>query len=534
MGRKNHKSNSGSGLRFDRVAENINEGVVEIDEKGKVVYINSRAFEMISSKKEELFLKPFFEIFEEPERYEIEELLDGIKEGDECEEGISIEVSHKKTEIILNFFPFDKGNGYLIILDDVNENKLMEAQFIQAQKMEAVGTLAAGIAHDFNNLLMGIQGNAALMLNDIDFKHPYYDRLKSIEKQVQNGAKLTSQLLGYSRRENSEKNRLELNSTISDLAETFGRTRKEICIELGLSENLFTVKAEQSQVEQILMNLLINASDAMPRGGDLIIKTANISSDDIINTPYEPVPGHYVCLSVVDTGFGMSEEIKDRIFDPFFTTKGMGRGTGLGLASVYGIVKGCGGYIDVESEIGKGSVFKVYLPAKKSTIENDVFTEESGQVELGNELVLLVDDEDEVRNIGKEMIEVLGYTVLTAEDGKKAIQLFKENRYRIAVVLLDMVMPKMSGSEVYDFMKEIDRDVAVLLLSGYGIDGKAKEILSKGCNGFIQKPFEIKQLSTSIRKVINQRNELKKNICPDINGQIAISDADYILEEKRG
>jgi signal transduction histidine kinase len=245
------------------------------------------------------------------------------------------------------------------------EKKVLAANLQQVQKMESIGTLAGGIAHDFNNLLMGIQGNVSLVLMDLDSTHPYYKRLKTIEKQVQNGAKLTSHLLGYARKGKYEVKAVDLNQLVEETSETFGRTRKQITIHREVADGLFAIEADSGQIEQVLLNLFVNAADAMPGGGGLILKTMNTTHDDMKGKVYDPKPGKYVMLTVTDTGMGMDKETMERVFDPFFTTKEMGLGTGLGLASAYGIIKGHGGYIDVESEKGYGATFSTCLHQKK-------------------------------------------------------------------------------------------------------------------------------------------------------------------------
>ena len=378
----------------------------------------------------------------------------------------------------------------------------MEAQLIQAQKMEAIGTLAGGIAHDFNNLLMVIQGNVSLMLLDLNPTHPHYEMLKTIEKQVQSGSKLTSQLLGYARKGRYEVKPIDLNQLVEETSEAFGRTRKNITIHRELAEDLLACEADQGQIEQVLMNLFVNAADAMPAGGDLFLKTINVTHEDIKSKLYDPIPGDYVLLTVTDTGIGMDSKTMGRIFDPFFTTKELGRGTGLGLASVYGIVKGHGGYIEVESEKGHGTTFKVYLPASGKKVQKTVKTADPILKAIGT--ILFVDDEEVILEVGEKFLNVLGYKVLTAQSGMEAIEVFKKHRDSIDLVLLDMIMPNMGGGEVYDRLKEISPDVKVLLSSGYSVDGEATKILERGCNGFIQKPFDIMQLSQSIRAILKK------------------------------
>ena len=396
-----------------------------------------------------------------------------------------------------------KPAGMLVILRDISDTKRLQTQLHQAQKMEAIGTLAGGIAHDFNNLLMGIQGNASLMLLETDPETARYDRLKNIERQVEMGSKLTSQLLGYARKGRYEVKPTNLNKLIEGLSETFGRTRKEIVIHKDLADNLSPVEVDEGQIEQVLLNLFVNASDAMAGGETLTLKTMNVNSNDMGGDQYKPKQGNYILLSVADTGTGMDKETMDKIFDPFFTTKEMGRGTGLGLASAYGIIKGHSGYIDVESRKGHGSTFKIYLPASTSEVR-DQRPEVSEDVRHGDGTILLVDDEEIVLSVGQELLEALGYEVLTARGGREAIEKFKDKKDQISLIILDMIMPDMGGGETYDILKEIDKDISVILSSGYSIEGKATDIMNRGCNGFLQKPFKLSQLSQSIKNVLEK------------------------------
>ncbi|MBW2566036.1 MAG: PAS domain S-box protein [Deltaproteobacteria bacterium] len=390
--------------------------------------------------------------------------------------------------------------GYQGIIRDITERKRLEAQLQQAQKMEAIGTLAGGIAHDFNNLLMGIQGNVSLLLTHMDAKDPHYERLKNTEKQIQSGAKLTSHLLGYARKGRYEVKPLDLNDLVGETSETFGRTKREIAIHREFAGDLFAVEADAGQIEQVLWNLFVNAADAMPGGGDLILRTKNVTHKDIKSKLYDTEPGNYVSLTVTDTGAGMDKKIMGRIFDPFFTTKERGRGTGLGLASAYGIIKGHDGYIHVTSREGHGASFSIYLPASEKTVR-EALRHADGLI-AGTETVLFVDDEEAIRDVGEELLQAMGYSVLLARDGKEAVELYEKNGDNIDIVLLDIVMPHMGGSEVYEKMKGINPNIKVLLLSGYSIDGEATDILDRGCDGFIQKPFTMKELSGKIREIM--------------------------------
>ena len=398
----------------------------------------------------------------------------------------------------------EKGDiiGTLGIYRDIIDKKKLEAQVVQSHKMEAIGTLAGGIAHDFNNLLMGIQGYTSLMLLDIDPTHPYYERLKGIEKQVKSGAELTRQLLGFARRGKYEVKPTNINDLIEKSSNMFGRTRKEIRISRSYEKDVWTVEADQGQIEHALLNLYVNAWQAMPGSGELYLKTENVTIDVNYIAPYHVKPGRYVKISVADTGMGMDSATQQRIFDPFFTTKEMRRGTGLGLASVYGIIKNHGGIINVSSKKGEGATFNIYLPAS----EKEVIEEKNPPAEISkwSEGVLLVDDEDMIIDVGSQLLKKMGYKVLSAKSGKEAIQLYKENKDKIDIVILDMIMPDMGGGATYDRLKEINPDIKVLLSSGYSIDGQATQILKRGCNSFIQKPFDMKGLSNKIRGILDR------------------------------
>jgi two-component system cell cycle sensor histidine kinase/response regulator CckA len=385
---------------------------------------------------------------------------------------------------------------------DVTERKRTEAQLQQAQRMESIGTLAGGIAHDFNNILMGVQGNVSMMLLDVDEADPHYERLKNMERQVQSGARLTSHLLAYARKGKYEVKPFSLNQLVEEACYTFGRARKEVTIHQHLSADAYAIEGDPGQIEQVLLNLFVNSAEAMPDGGDFILETMNVTHKDMTGRLYKPKRGNYVLLRVTDTGAGMDKKTVDRIFEPFFTTKEMGRGTGLGLASAYGIIKAHEGYIDVDSRKGRGTTFSIYLPASEKEALRTVRASDS--IINGTETVLLVDDEEVVREASQELLEAMGYRVLIAKDGKEAVELYKNKQEDIDIVLLDIVMPNMGGREAYETLKSINPDIRVLLLSGYSIDGQATEILKRGANAFIQKPFNMKELSGKIREVLDK------------------------------
>jgi signal transduction histidine kinase len=414
----------------------------------------------------------------------------------------------------ISFSPGMYGDNRFVIAvaRDITERRAAEeekwrlaAQLQYAQKMETVGTLAGGIAHDFNNLLMAMEGNISYINYHIDKTEPYYEELKNIEKQIWRGVRLTSQLLGYARKGKYVIKPLDLNQLVAESSETFSRTKKEIKLHRQLSEDLFVIDADQEQLIQALMNLYINAADAMPEGGELFLKTANVTHEYVKDQPYEPKPGKYVLLAIADTGMGMEKETMKRVFDPFFTTKEVGRGTGLGLSSVYGIIKGHGGYIFVESEKGVGSTFSICLPASEKQVEELTKEAEEKPLIKGDETVLLVDDEEMSLDAGTKILQLLGYKVLKANGGKEAINIYEENKDKIAVVILDIIMPDMGGRAVYEKMKEINSGLKVLLTSGYIMDEEWARILEKECDDFIQKPFNMNELSVKIRDLLSRK-----------------------------
>ena len=284
--------------------------------------------------------------------------------------------------------------------------------------------------------------------------------------------------------------------------ELFSRTNKDVIFENKFAHNLWSVGADRGQIEQVFMNLYLNALQAMPVGGTLITRTGHVTINEDQYNPYYVKAGKYVQITIEDTGVGMSEETQQRIFDPFFTTKEMGRGTGLGLASVYGIVKNHEGFINVYSEKEKGTRFEVYLPASGKKVPHKEKAREE-YVE-GKETVLLVDDEDMILDVGKRMLVKLGYQVFTARDGKEAIAVFQKYEDKIDLIILDMIMPNMGGGETFDRVKKMKPEIKVLLSSGYSINGQATEILNRGCNGFIQKPFNLQNLSQNLRSILEE------------------------------
>ena len=333
------------------------------------------------------------------------------------------------------------------------EKRRLTDQLQQAQKMEALGTLAGGIAHDFNNLLMGIQGRTSLMLITTDPSQPSFEHLKGVEEYVEIAASLTKQLLGFARGGKYEVKPTSLNELVEKSAHLFGRTKKEITIHNKFQDDLWTVEVDKNQIEQVLLNMFVNAWQAMPDGGPLYLQTENTLLQTMDVRPFGLLPGKYVKLSVTDTGVGMDETVKERIFEPFFTTKGRGRGTGLGLASAYGIIKNHGGIIRVYSEKKQGTTFSIFLPASEKEPEGEIET--GRELSRGEGTILLVDDEEMILEVGKKLLDKLGYASLTASSGEEALEVYRKRTNEIDLVILDMIMPGMSGDETYDELRRV-------------------------------------------------------------------------------
>ncbi|MGD8765431.1 MAG: PAS domain S-box protein [Desulfobacteraceae bacterium] len=507
--------------RYKELFENVNDAVYILDRKGNILEANEAAFSRLGYSREDFFNLNLMRLIPQEDANTIIQTL-GKKSETQHPTKIILETCHYATdgnsipvEIHSRAITYRGSNVILNVARDVSERieaeeekKQLEAQLTHAQKMEAIGTLAGGVAHDFNNLLMGIQGYISLMRLDTNSEDPNDKYLQGIEENVMSAANLTEQLLGFARKGKYTPRPTDLNMIVEKSTRMFTRTRKEITVNLRCNENIWNVEVDQGQIEQVLINLYLNAWHAMPDGGDLFIQTENIALSNEYCKPYELPGGNYVKLSVTDTGIGMNQKTMNRIFEPFFTTKDVGKGTGLGLASAYGIIKNHNGIIRVYSEEGYGATFNIYLPASEA--KETKIPEVKSDLVKGSETILLVDDEEGPIMVEELMLKELGYKVLTARSGKEAIKLYEANQDTLALVALDMIMPEMSGKETYERLKEINPNVKILLVSGYSLNQQIEDLISMGCNGFIQKPFDILQLSQKVREMLNaDKQDLK-------------------------
>lgn len=508
-----------SEAKYRDLVENANSIILRRDIEGRITFINEYAQSFFGYAEDEILGKNVVgTIVPEKDRHG-SDLAQMVKDiGLHPEKYVTNENENMRSNgdrvwvAWTNKAIYDKGGNIremLCIGNDITERKKaeeekkkLETELYQARKMEAIGTLVGGLAHDFNNLLMGLQGRISLMLLDLDSSHPHYDNLKQQEAIIKNGADLARQMLGFAREGKYEVKPVNINEILHKTSEMFGRTKKEVTINRKYDVDIWTVEVDQSQIEQVFLNIYINAWQAMPGGGHLYIETENVNLEQTKMSSFTIPQGRYVKISITDTGVGMDEATKERIFEPFFTTREMGRGTGLGLASVYGIIKNHDGFIDVSSEKGHGTTFYLFLPAIEKKIRDDTATPKT-EIVRGTETILLVDDEHIILDVGEEVLKTMGYNVLLAGSGKEALDHMEKNKESIDMVILDMIMPEMSGGEVFDKIKKMKPDIKVLLSSGYSYHDRAREILDRGCNGFIQKPYRIEDLSKKIREILN-------------------------------
>jgi PAS domain S-box-containing protein len=494
-------------------------GYFEYDHQGRINSVNRTVLEMLGYKIEEIIGQPVwkFVVEEDEGRHQILAKLAGTvppaqgleltyrrKDGTTCPALIEDRLLKDSEGKII---------GMRSTIQDITEQKRMEKekavleeQLRQSQKMEAMGRLAGGIAHDFNNLLTVIKGYSQLSLLDLKKGDPKGKGIEEIQKATQRATDLIRQLLAFSRRQVMEMKTIDLNSLLRDLDQMLRRViGEDIVLVTLLAEDLGSVKADPGQMEQVLMNLVVNSRDAMPSGGKLTIETANVQLDEEYTRMHREVrPGRYVVLSVSDTGIGMTPEVKERIFEPFFTTKGNEKGTGLGLSTAYGIVKQSGGDIWVYSEPGKGTTFKIYLPCVEGPLEEWKERVVEEEMPHGEETILIVEDNDEVRQLAMQVLERQGYRVLEAANGNETLRICKEYKDKIHLMVSDVVMPGMSGRELAEQIKSLHPEIKVLYTSGYADERIIHYgVLREGVN-YIQKPFTMEGLARKVREAIDK------------------------------
>ncbi len=499
--------------RYKSLCENSPDIIFTLGYNGIFTYVNPSFEKILGYKREEVIGKRFISFIKDnPKKY-----LSWYKrmwEGKETLRDVDITLAHKDGSYRLfnaSGVPEINSEGEVEaivgFLKDITEHRILEAQLRHSQKMEAVGNLAGGIAHDFNNILQAILGYVQILLMKKDSSDPDYNFLREIQTMAEKGADLTKRLLLFGKRVESELRPVSLNQLVEQVTKILKETiPRMIHIETDFSKDPGIINADPVQLEQVLMNLGINARDAMPDGGRLLFKTEKIHLDWEQCKAYPPLkPGDYVLLTVSDTGLGMTREIMDHIFEPFFTTKESGKGTGLGLSIVYRIVKNHGGYITCDSIPGQGTTFKVFFPAIKQQADKEKRPETiESPVVGGDETILLVDDEEPILNMGRNILRRFGYNVFVAKNGEEAVEIYKNKKDNIDLIILDISMPGMGGHKCLKELKKINKNVKVLIASGYMPEGKVEETLKAGAIGFIAKPYHLKDMLKIVRESLDK------------------------------
>ncbi|HEV2749162.1 MAG TPA: response regulator [Gemmatimonadales bacterium] len=489
---------------YRTILENIADGVFIADAEGRYLDVNPRACELTGYARDDLMGLKVTDTYLEVDREEAAAQLSEIATGQV--RSFERRLLRKDGSIItVETSARALSDGRLLsTVRDVTERRTLEEQLRQAQKMEAVGRLAGGVAHDFNNVLTAIFGYTDLLAEELPAESPFRQDLKEIRKAAERASGLTRQLLAFSRQQVLQPMVLRVNELVEDFEKMLRRlVAEDVELRLVLAPKVGNVRADAGQLQQVIMNLVVNARDAMPTGGKLLIETANTELSEQYVESHQPViPGRYVMVAVSDTGTGMNAQTQARIFEPFFTTKEKGRGTGLGLSTVYGIVKQSGGYVWVYSELARGTTFKIYLPRVEAPPERPAPSREAGTL-AGTETILLAEDDEMLRPLAKGLLVKLGYTVLEAENAAQALAVASRHQGQIHLLVSDVVMPGASGRDLARRLAESRPDTKVLYISGYTDDAIVHHgMLEPGLN-FLQKPFTPAALARKVREILN-------------------------------
>lgn len=505
--------------RFRRLFDEAPVGYHEVNKEGAITNVNHTELEMLGYTAEEMIGQPVWKFTAGPDT--IRRIFEAKIAGD-LPPGQAFEYTYcRKNGTTLDVLAEDrllkdrneKIAGIRTTIQDITklkqaEEKLasLQKQLHQSQKMEVVGRLTGGIAHDFSNILTIVKGYTQLALKTLNGSDPVRENIKEVYKAAERATDLIRQLLAFSRKQIMEMKVLDLNTLLQNLNKMLRRAiGEDIDLVWVLADDLGRIKADPGQIEQVIMNLVVNARDAMPTGGKLTIETANVELNELdVNGHIGVAAGRYVVLSVSDTGVGMSPEVKDQIFEPFFTTKDKDKGTGLGLSVVYGIVKQTGGNVWVDSELGRGTVFKIYLPRVYELLEELKERVEVVELPRGSETVLIAEDDDQLRKLIVELLQTQGYKILEASCGDDALAIYKEQKDSIHLLLVDVVMPKMNGIQLVEQCREMGQEFKVLYMSGYAASViMHPEVLVKGIN-YIRKPFTFQSLAKKVRDVLDK------------------------------
>lgn len=500
-----------SQVMLQTLYDNANDGIIIMDLNGLIINVNEKTMAMYGFSKEQMLGLNISLLEMKKNKNLWEERMHRLIKG----ESLIFETEHYRKDgstivVEISAKAIRVGGDTFIqsILRDITEKKRLRSQLLHAQKMESIGTLAGGMAHDFNNILSAILGFTDIILNDEDPSPSIADKLRVVESSARKGSVLISKLLSFSRRGHMDAVTFNMNDIIEEMTEMLGRLiPKTIMVKTELDHDIPVISGDVSQIEQIVMNLVINARDAMPDGGTIRIKTNLASLDDGSLPILAGIrSGSYVHLSIRDTGVGIPEGYLDRIYEPFFTTKDVGKGTGLGLAMVYGIVKDHKGYITVESEQGKGTVFHVYLPTGEAP---GAIVKETGRRAAiqGEEQILVIDDEVPVLELIRQTLLKEGYDIAAFTSPLDALDYFKSNRERISLVVTDVVMPDMSGEEIIEAIRDLDKEKKIIAITGFSGTLKTELV-----NGFLRKPFERSSLIALVKQLMDQKQNARTGL----------------------
>jgi two-component system, cell cycle sensor histidine kinase and response regulator CckA len=496
--------------RFRSLSENAPVIIFALDTKGAVTYLNPAWEKLLGHNRNHLIGRPFMDLVADKSEWTRADVITQLITGRKTVVDLNITIQDQignphlfNTSVAANADTDDRVTGIIGLAKDITEERKLQQQLFQSQKMEAIGTLAGGVAHDFNNLLMGMQANLSLMHLDQDTASPSYDKIQRIENQIQTGAALTRQLLGYARKGQYVVVAVHMDRLIEEALHVVQRTNKNITVQSLFGDEPSVVEADRGQIEMVLLNLFLNAVDAMPDGGRMTVSCRRVAgySETAAHESDDSDPG-FVEIVVSDTGMGMDPATQERIFEPFFTTKEVGRGSGLGLASVYGVVHNHGGHIHVDSAPGRGATFTLYLPASDEIVPE--MQAVAAPKPAGGATILLVEDEDLIRKYSAEMMRSLDLKVMAAANGDEAIQIYRDHGAATDLVLLDMIMPGMDGLSVFKALEAINPRVKVIITSGYTVDQRIDQILSSGPHGYLKKPYTLAELTEQITKTLGR------------------------------
>ncbi|MEJ2659554.1 MAG: histidine kinase N-terminal 7TM domain-containing protein [Desulfobacteraceae bacterium] len=500
-----------SEARFKSLSENAPVIIFSLDINGTLDYVNPAWESLLGYSRSEVAGRPFAEFIQPENDTDIGDIFQCLISGQSPVAELNLRVIHKDgSQRLFNTSASANSNingqviGIIGLAKDVTEEYRLQHQLFESQKMEAIGTLAGGIAHDFNNLLMGMQANLSLMRLETAHTASLQEKIRRIEEQIQNGASLTRQLLGYARKGKYALRVFDINTLIRDTLSVVSRTNKGVVIVQHLSSQPAFIKADQGQIELVLLNLFINAVDAMPEGGELSVTSTHIKATEESGGLTDRNEGPFIQLAIRDTGIGMDQNTQARIFEPFFTTKEMGRGTGLGLASVYGVIKNHGGSIQVESFPGRGATFTLTVPATRAERPARSIPAKKAILPPKGGTILIVDDEPLILQYCQEMIKSLGFSVFSAATAEEAIHIYQKYNRDIDIAILDMVMPKMNGLQLFGALQAINPEIRTIITTGYALDSRISEIIVKNSHQYLKKPYTRDQLANSIANLMDK------------------------------